>query len=102
MTKIWAIGVFILTLSMVVAARAQESDLAAGEKLYISQCKICHGSLTPEAAVPGPYQLAFTTERTRVSDVPAFSLHSTTSGDRMTVSVASIGQHYLERAYGPR
>ena len=55
MAKTLAIGVLRLTLSMVVAARAQESDLAAGEKLHISQCKICHGSLTPEAALPGPY-----------------------------------------------
>ena len=28
-------------------ARAQEDDLAAGEKLYASQCKVCHGLVSP-------------------------------------------------------
>jgi cytochrome c len=27
-------------------ASAQQSDLAAGEELYVSQCKLCHGSVS--------------------------------------------------------
>jgi len=98
MIKILTVGLFTVTLSMVVAARAQESDLAAGEKLYISQCKICHGSLTPEAALPGAYQLAFTTERTHVFDVPAFSLHSGAPGDQVAFA-PPFGPH-LRGVYG--
>lgn len=29
------------------AAHAADDELAAGEQLYIAQCKICHGSVTP-------------------------------------------------------
>ena len=32
--------------AMTGIAAAQQSDLAAGEELYTSQCKICHGSVT--------------------------------------------------------
>jgi cytochrome c2 len=28
-------------------ARAQDDDLASGEKLYASQCKVCHGLVAP-------------------------------------------------------
>jgi cytochrome c2 len=42
---------------------AGASDLAEGEALYITQCKLCHGSLDPQAASafpvrPEPIQLA--------------------------------------------
>ena len=33
-------------LAVAMSARAEDSDLAAGEKLYIAQCKICHGSVS--------------------------------------------------------
>jgi cytochrome c2 len=36
----------LVSFTLVAAAGAQESDVAAGEKLYTSQCKICHGSVT--------------------------------------------------------
>lgn len=38
-----------LLVAVIVAgtARAQDDDLAAGEKLYASQCKVCHGLVAP-------------------------------------------------------
>ena len=37
-------GAALLAAVMVVGtAQAQDDDLAAGEKLYASQCKVCHG-----------------------------------------------------------
>jgi cytochrome c2 len=36
----------LIAFSSVTAATAEDSDLAAGEKLYVSQCKICHGNVT--------------------------------------------------------
>ena len=44
------------------AAGAQEGDLAEGAKLYVSQCKICHGSVSEAdqaqtAPVPPRWQL---------------------------------------------
>jgi cytochrome c2 len=44
-------------------ANAQEGDLAEGAKLYVSQCKICHGSVSAAdqaqaAPVPPRWQLA--------------------------------------------
>jgi cytochrome c2 len=36
----------LVSFTLAAVAGAQESDLAAGEKLYTSQCKICHGSVT--------------------------------------------------------
>jgi cytochrome c2 len=32
---------------LVGVARAQDDDLATGEKLYASQCKVCHGLVAP-------------------------------------------------------
>jgi cytochrome c2 len=84
---------------MVVAARAQESDLAAGEKLYISQCKICHGSLTPEAALPGPYRLRSPPSARRASDVPAFSLHAIAARAITSPFAPPFGPH-LRGVYG--
>jgi cytochrome c2 len=58
------------------AALAQEDDLAAGEKLYISQCMVCHGKVTaPPTAERGPaplwaVRLAMRQETT-VWDAPA-------------------------------
>ena len=40
----------LATLLAPSAALAQDSDVAAGERLYIGQCKICHGALTETAA----------------------------------------------------
>jgi cytochrome c2 len=33
----------VLTLGVAGAAGAQDADVAEGEKLYVSQCKVCHG-----------------------------------------------------------
>jgi cytochrome c2 len=53
------VGVGLLTaFSAVATAQAQDNDVAAGEKLFVSQCKICHGSAAaPEASqrVPLPH-----------------------------------------------
>lgn len=48
-------------------------DLAAGEKLYISQCKICHGSVSPEAALPGVQRFAMSTTQASATDAPAIA-----------------------------
>ena len=48
-------GVTLLAAVMVAsAAQAQDDDLAAGEKLYASQCKVCHGLVGPPAGNAGP------------------------------------------------
>jgi mono/diheme cytochrome c family protein len=51
-------GAALLVAVMVVGtARAQDDDLAAGEKLYASQCKVCHGVVSPPPTGnfgPGP------------------------------------------------
>jgi cytochrome c2 len=48
----------LATVMMVGTALAQDDDLAAGEKLYASQCKVCHGLVAPPASGldPGPSQ----------------------------------------------
>ena len=33
----------VLALGLAGAASAQDADVAEGEKLYVSQCKVCHG-----------------------------------------------------------
>jgi cytochrome c len=33
----------VLTLGLAGVANAQDNDVAEGEKLYVSQCKVCHG-----------------------------------------------------------
>lgn len=50
----------LLALIVVASASANDDDLAAGEKLYISQCKICHGSASSQgsASNPPPWRLA--------------------------------------------
>ena len=37
---------WFVALAVAMCARAEDGDLAAGEKLYIAQCKICHGSVS--------------------------------------------------------
>jgi cytochrome c len=44
----------LMALAAAATAQAQEDDVTAGEKLFVSQCKICHGS----AAAPQTGQLA--------------------------------------------
>jgi cytochrome c len=40
----WAAAALVGTLLHGAAAYAQGSDAAEGEKLYVSQCKLCHGN----------------------------------------------------------
>lgn len=44
MNPITIIAGTVLTLGLVGAASAQDADVAEGEKLYVSQCKVCHGN----------------------------------------------------------
>jgi hypothetical protein len=62
---------------------AQYSDLAASERPCILQRKICRGSLTPEAALPGAYQLALSTERWVPMLFPAASTHPDAPGEHI-------------------
>src|SRR5689334_13057396 len=50
--------------------RAADDDVAAGERLYIAQCKICHGSVTPDAALPSPQRFAMSGAQTSATDAP--------------------------------
>ena len=43
-----------LALIVVPTAQADDSDLAQGEKLYTSQCKICHGSVSQQTGLGTP------------------------------------------------
>jgi cytochrome c2 len=51
-------------------ARAADDDVAAGERLYIAQCKICHGSVHPDAALPSQQRFALSGTQTQVTDAP--------------------------------
>lgn len=79
-----ATGAVILSLSMVAAAQADESDVAAGEKLYTSQCKICHGSASSEASLPGraQWQVAVATTRSTTTDIDGAVLGPSPAGER--------------------
>lgn len=47
-SRCWAIWSAVAALSIPAGAvNAQQGDLAEGEQLYTSQCKICHGSVSP-------------------------------------------------------
>jgi cytochrome c2 len=65
--NVWTAGLALLmTLPVMASAGAEDSDLVVGEKLYIEQCKICHGSVTaaekgdrvPEPLRRAPVRLA--------------------------------------------
>ena len=47
-------AVFFAALIVVTTARAQDHDLAEGEKFYTSQCKICHGSVLQQTGLGAP------------------------------------------------
>lgn len=46
-----------LALTVVAAAQAGDLDLEQGEKLYTSQCKICHGSVSQQTGLGVPPRL---------------------------------------------
>jgi cytochrome c2 len=68
----------LVAVSVVGTAMAEDDDLAAGEKLYNSQCKVCHGLVTlPPTGErgPGPSQrrvvrLAMQSAGATLRDVP--------------------------------
>jgi len=50
--KTWTVGVgMLIAWAGVAAAQAQEDDVIAGEKLFVAQCQLCHGSAAaPQAS----------------------------------------------------
>jgi cytochrome c2 len=44
----------LVAVIVVSTARAQDDDLAVGEKLYASQCRVCHGLVAPPTSDLGP------------------------------------------------
>jgi cytochrome c2 len=44
----------LLALIVVASASANDDDLAVGEKLYVSQCKICHGNVSAQTSDRAP------------------------------------------------
>jgi len=58
----WIMACALAALSVPLNALAdtQQRDLAEGEQLYISQCKLCHGSVAPvETGLSTPLQWRF-------------------------------------------
>jgi cytochrome c2 len=43
---VWHTLAACAAVAITIPALAQQDDLAAGAKLYVSQCKICHGSVS--------------------------------------------------------
>src|SRR5690349_19569341 len=84
-------------LGMVGVAQAQEGDVGAGEKLYISQCKICHGSVSPEASLGLPRLALAAVERT-ASDAAAVPVYVGAAGQHVAFA-PPFGPH-LRGVYG--
>lgn len=54
-----AVPALLAAVMVIGTARAEDEDLASGEKLYVAQCKICHGNVSPQQTsdhVPLPSQ----------------------------------------------
>lgn len=49
-----AAATLLAAVMVVGTAQGQDDDLAAGEKLYASQCKVCHGLVSPPTGNLGP------------------------------------------------
>ena len=57
MNPVNASAAFVAAMMLGTAALAQDDDLAAGEKLYMSQCMVCHGKVAaPPTGRLGPEQ----------------------------------------------
>ena len=95
-----ATGAVILSLSMIAAVQADDSDVAAGEQLYTSQCKICHGSASAQASGPArsQWQVAFTTTRSTATDIDATAL-GLSPADERTAFAPPFGPN-LRGVYG--
>ena len=94
-------GLALVAASMLgSAAVAQDDDLAAGEKLYTSQCMVCHGKVTaPPTAEPGigprgAVRLAMHREAA-VRDAPAHVTLEPVEAESNTVQLA------VAPPYGP-
>lgn len=89
----WTAGITLLAAAMVAGTvQAQDDDLAAGEKLYASQCKVCHGLVAPPASdlgpglsQPRPVRLAMQSVGPTLRDVPA----EMTSGSSVSRTISA-------------
>lgn len=90
-------------------AQAQDSDLAAGEKLYVSQCKLCHGSVAASetgelAPVPALRQLLqVAMQRSAVIDVPTplISHSGAAAGSASEAGAGADGRLAFAPPFGP-
>ena len=107
-------GVSLLAVVMMAGtAQAQDDDLAAGEKLYATQCKVCHGlvspptgNLGPGLSQPRPVRLAMQqAARPTMRDVPVEMMSgssiSTTISARPGTDPADVMRIAVAPPYGP-
>jgi len=87
-----------VVLTVAMSVKAEDTDLAAGERLYIAQCKICHGSVSPSEGRghaygplrPRPLRLALgQSGGSTLVDVPADPIWNSTITARNGVSPAA-------------
>jgi cytochrome c2 len=95
----------LAAMMMVGTAQAQDDDLVAGEQLYVSQCKVCHGLVAPPASdLSRPLRLAMQSVAT-VRDVPADMTVglgvSTTSSKWPGIEPADAMRIAVAPPYGP-
>ena len=66
-----------LVLIVVSTTQADDSDLVQGEKLYSSECKICHGAISQKAALdaPAPSQPPLRLAMHHVQESTMFDIH---------------------------
>jgi cytochrome c2 len=70
------IGMGLFAALVAASGWAEDGDVVGGEKLYVSQCKICHGSASSEASASNPpaWRLAFAgtdqSARQTATDIP--------------------------------
>jgi cytochrome c2 len=80
----------LVAVTVIGTARAQDDDLAAGEQLYASQCKVCHGLVSPPTSNLGPslsqpsaVRLAMQSAGPSMRDVPS----ETMSGSSVSTTI---------------
>lgn len=103
--KLASVSLF-MGVVIVAGANAQDADLVAGEKLYIAQCQICHGSAavshTGDRAPISPerrfMQLAM--QQPSVTDVSAPMTFSQRAEPRLAADAAG-GQLAFAPPFGP-
>src|SRR6185295_8633383 len=100
---------FAAALFVVTTARAQDHDLAEGEKLYVSQCQICHGRVAqptalgpPAPARPAAVRLAMhQTSDSTVRDVPVRLIGSPVAVRPDALAMAADGLFAFAPPFGP-